>query len=240
MHFSTGKIFIKFRKIVNPRLLRYDKIYGSNTLQCFPKLDRKEKIMAISSKKSIKKLPKFIEEWLLVVQELRIWIDPPDEEAYRPYGALVFNLSQGLIQNMGVMQSTPTIKEIKKALFEGMLRTPSGSTQPPHRPENICMLDENLVEALAPLLEDLGIRSSHEQSQEIQELAADVFSELESHLASGPGLPGLLEQENISPELVGDLFNAAAEFYRAAPWVHLTNLQYLSIQVEPEKNLVTQ
>jgi hypothetical protein len=49
-----------------------------------------------------------------------------------------------------------------------------------------------------------------------------------------PEIPGLLSVEGVTPELAGELFAAATEFYRAAPWVRLYNVQCLAVRLATE------
>ncbi|OQY30910.1 MAG: hypothetical protein B6243_09375 [Anaerolineaceae bacterium 4572_5.2] len=180
---------------------------------------------------SLKKLPQQPESWFLAVQKLDIWITPPDEKAYQPYAMLVFNLDHNLLQGIDIFESAPTNEEIKEAFFASMRQSPPGSPQDPHRPHEVLFIDKDLLGALTPSLADIEIETSYDS---LEEFADEIFSGLAHSLQPNTQVPGLLEQKNISPELVGDLFNAAAEFYRAAPWIYLTNIQFLSVQVEPE------
>ena len=184
------------------------------------------------SRKSPLKLPQRQETWYLAVRELRIWITPPDEDPYRPYGALVVNLDQGIIQGFETYPSPPTPDQVIETLFEAMRNRPPGSSQRPYRPIQIHFEDENLIEAIAPALEEIGVSAVFQPAEEI---ADEILAEMAAHLMGGPAnIPGLLSQENVSPELVEALFDAAAQYYRTAPWVHLTNMQPLAIQVEPD------
>ena len=184
------------------------------------------------SRKSPLKLPQRQETWYLAVRELRIWITPPDEDPYRPYGALVVNLDQGIIQGFETYPSPPTPDQVIETLFEAMRNRPPGSSQRPHRPKQIHFEDEILIEAMASALEGIGVSAALQPAEEI---ADEILAEMAAHLMGGPAvIPGLLSQEDVSPELIEVLFDAAAQYYRAAPWVHLTNMQPLAIQVEPE------
>jgi len=182
--------------------------------------------------KSPSTLPQRQDTWYLAARELRIWITPPDEEPYRPYGALVVNFDQGLIQRLDTFPSRPTPDQVLETLFEAIRNQPPGNSSRPHRPREIHFEDENLFKAVASALEDIGVLAVFQPAEEI---ADEIFSEMEVHLKAGPvAIPGLLSQEGVTPALVEALFDAAAQYYHAAPWVHLTNMQPLAIQVEPE------
>jgi tetratricopeptide (TPR) repeat protein len=183
-------------------------------------------------RKSPSKLPQHQETWYLAVRELRLWITPPDEEPYRPYGALVVNLDQGLVQGLSTFPSPPTPDQVIEKLFEAMMSQPPGTGQEPHRPKQVHFEDQNLMRSLASALEDVGVSAVFQPAEEI---ADEILSEMEAHLAGErPSISGLLDQKGVAPKQIEALFEAAAQYYRAAPWVHLTNMQPLAIQVEPE------
>jgi len=182
--------------------------------------------------KSPLKLPQRQEIWYLAVRELRVWITPPDEEPYRPFGSLVVNLDQGIIQGFETYPSPPTPDQVIETLFDKMRNQPSGVSQRPHRPKQIHFEDKILYEAMASALEEIGVSAVFRPAEEI---ADEILSDLAVHLMGGPAeIPGLLSQEGVAPAQVEALFEAAAQYYRAAPWVHLTNIQPLAIQVASE------
>jgi len=184
------------------------------------------------SHKSPLKLPQRQETWYLAVRELRIWITPQDEEPSQPYVALVMNLDQGLIQSFDTYPSHPTPDQVIETLFEAMRSQPPGSSQKPHRPKQIHFEDEILMESMALALEEIGISSKFKPEIEMVD---EILAEMTEHLMGGQAdFPGLLSQKDVTPEIIEALFDAAALYYRAAPWVHLTNMQPLAIQVEPE------
>ena len=184
------------------------------------------------SRKSPSKLPQHQETWYLAVRKLRIWITPPDEEPYRPYGALIVNLDQGIVQGFETYPFPPDSDQIIETLFEAMRNQPPGISQKPHRPKQIHFEDDTLIEAAASALEEIGVSAAFQPAEEI---ADEILAEMAAHMMGGPAeIPGLLSQKDVTPELVEALFDAAAQYYRAAPWVHLTNMQPLAIQVEPE------
>jgi tetratricopeptide (TPR) repeat protein len=182
--------------------------------------------------KSPSKLPQRLETWYVAVKKLQVWITPEDESPYQPYGALILNMDQQFIQGFNVYPASPAPQELLEALFEAMTSRPTGSTQRPHRPKKVQFQSGDLAESIISALEEIGIQVAFEPMPEI---AAEIFADMEEHLGGRPPLPGLLSGRGVTPELVGDFFDAAAQFYRAAPWVHLTNRQPLAIRVGKEK-----
>ena len=181
---------------------------------------------------SLLKLPQHQESWYLAVRKLRIWITPPDEPPYRPYGIFAVNLAQGYIQGFEIIPLEPNTDQIIEDLAKILSNQPENLPYKPHRPMEIHFEDDQLRKTLSPLLEEIGIAAVFQPDEE---LADDVVWEMGAEVMGGSAsIPGLLSVKGVTPELVGALFDAAADFYRAEPWIHLTNLQPLSIQVEPE------
>lgn len=188
--------------------------------------------MSPSKNKSPHDLPQRSDTWYLAVRQLRAWVTSPDENPQRPYLLLVVNLLDGMLQTATTFLEEPTFDDITNTLFEAMTTQHPGSDFKPHRPKHIHLEDENLVAPLSQALSDLSISVSHHPQKDMLDA---ILASFEEYLdGEKPQIPGLLSQENVPPELVADLFEAAAEYFRAEPWIHLTNLQPLAIRVEPD------
>jgi tetratricopeptide (TPR) repeat protein len=177
-------------------------------------------------------LPQQPETWHVAVRQLRIWITPPDEEPSRPFVALIFSLDTGVLQKLEVVQGYPTPQHMLEILFQATRESPQGVDQQPHRPTTIQFEDASMAEALAPELEKIGVGTQHYL---LTEVVDELVHDLELYMRGGPELPGLLSTQGVTPDLAGGMFAAAAEFYRAAPWMHLTDQQILAVRVAPER-----
>ncbi|MCC7354188.1 MAG: hypothetical protein IT330_10560, partial [Anaerolineae bacterium] len=178
-------------------------------------------------------LPQQPETWHVVVHYLRTWIAPPDEDPWRPYVILALSMDTGILYAAQVTQNHPTPAEILDILSQCMKKPPKGTRQKPHRPTQIQFEDAALAEALTSPLAGIGIAAQqHPRPEGIDTLIRDM----ELHMREGaPELPALLSVKGATPELVGGLFAAAAEFYRAAPWIQLTDEDVLAVRVAPSQ-----
>ncbi len=184
------------------------------------------------SRRSPGDLPQLAETWHVTIRKLRVWIAPPDEDPWQPYIVVTLNLNMGMLQTLESIANLPTSEELLKILLGAMRKPPRQTRQKPHRPAQIQLEDAALVAALSPELAKIGVAVQHYAHLEgIDELVAD----LEEHMRGGPEHPGLLSVKGVTPELVRGLFAAAAEFYRAAPWAHLSDQQTLAVRVASEK-----
>lgn len=189
------------------------------------------------TQKPLDQYPQRLETWLCVSRRIRAWITPPDEDPYRPCLTLIFNLDKGLVQAFEMFAATPSPEEILEVIFEAIRTRAPGSNQRPHRPKQIHFENESLIEPLRLALDEIDVSISHHPHDDI---ADEIIADLETHMYEGkPDAPGLLSGEGVTPELVADLFSAAADFYRAAPWVSLTNMQPLAIKMEGDSEAQT-
>jgi tetratricopeptide (TPR) repeat protein len=184
------------------------------------------------SRRSPGDLPQQSETWYVAVRHLRIWITPPDEDPSRPFAVLILNLDTGILQKLEATPDYPAPEPMLKMLFQSMKEPPEGTGQKPHRPTEVLFEDPALVAALSPELEKIGVNVGQHL---LPEVVDELVHDLELSLRGKPENPGLLSVKGVTPELVGGMFAAAAEFYRAAPWMHLSDQQTLAVQVLPER-----
>jgi len=188
--------------------------------------------MPKSSIAQIKALPAADEHWLVVIHRMRLWITPPDEAPSRPYGLFIFVLENGYALGSDLTPTVPTTDEVQTALFKAM-RKPPAASGPARRPAGIALADENLARELQPALDEIGVQMAVMPGYPPE--VDDILREFEAHMNGSPEPPGLLSVKGVTPEFVAHLFAAAAEFYRARPWVALSNEQTLAVRVSPER-----
>ncbi len=174
-------------------------------------------------------LPQHQDVWHAFVVHLRTWITEPDKKPVRPFGLLILNLTDGTVVNAEIAE-TPTPDWVRKTIMASITRP--GHGRRPYRPRRITLANPDWIPALTPALADIGVEC---QQMDTPDEAHQIVAELESHMRGGhPEVPGLLSVQGVTPELVGELFAAAAEFHRAAPWVKLVNAQALAIRLSTE------
>ncbi len=186
----------------------------------------------IRRKKTPDQLPQKPEIWQVAFRELRTWIVPPDEEPYRPFGMLVLNLTREMIQGLKLFEFEPEPDEVATQLMEVIRHPEKHVSRKGYRPKEIRFDNEHMAEALKERFAAWGIRLT---VAPLVEVAGHIFNDFEEHLRGGPDIPGLLSVPGVTPELIGDLFEAAAALYRAAPWERISDEHTFAITVPPEK-----
>ena len=191
------------------------------------------------SRRTIAHLPQTSETWQIAVAKLRAWTLASDGRPFRPHAVFVFDLSDGVVINTELLEPSRMPGGVADVLLKGM-RKPLPGSGSPRRPALI-IVSPDLVEPIVSAL------AQHEIEMTLQEgLPPEEFTQLirglEAHLRGDEvEHPGLLSVKGVTPELVGGLFAAAAEFYRAAPWVQLTNSHILAVRhpAEPKPRFVS-
>ncbi len=153
------------------------------------------------------------ETWECSARLARAWITPPDQEPYRPYIVMVTSKA-GMIRFSEILEEQPGPAEVINTLAKAM-RYPIPGSGGKRRPSTIEIDDKEMIEMVAPQMEQVNIRCKYRRNLRELERALksmDDFMETESPIA------GLLETPGVTPFMIRGLFKSAASFYRAAPW----------------------
>ncbi len=140
----------------------------------------------------------------------------------RPYLTLLVSLEQEQILNLEFSHDAPDIEALTSLLWQTMLKPDRELRQPPHRPQTILCDQEALVGPLSAPLSEIGVEVQYEAASELLDQIAAM---VEDEFGEDSDRPGLLSIPDSSPELLGRLFEAAAEAYRQEPWIYLSTEQ---------------
>lgn len=160
------------------------------------------------------------EVWQGGVVRLPMWVDnpaDPDGPAFRPSGVLWVSLRTGLVHLDLAPEGEQATSDLALAVFlEFGLKWAKGLEG---RPSRVEVRDAGLRDALAGPLATLDT-----EVMLVDDLGAvrEALHNLEAH-ATGERLPGLLESTGISVDRLRAFASAAAGFFVARPWDHLTN-----------------
>jgi tetratricopeptide (TPR) repeat protein len=151
------------------------------------------------------------EVWQTDVRRLPTWVEN-EGNPQRPWGAIVANRSEDLI----LAQDLSLEKIDAPRLWEMIVRSVARpSVGQPHRPGTVEVRCEEFQRVLGPRLEPHGINCVLQEKLDQLDF---IYKELGDHLA-GRELPAaLLDVPGVKPEQVHGFFEAAAGFYRRAPW----------------------
>ncbi|HKQ56390.1 MAG TPA: hypothetical protein VJY35_00865 [Candidatus Eisenbacteria bacterium] len=158
------------------------------------------------------RLPTIADTWQLAIVRLPKWVKESDGPAYRPRIALCLSETFGLL---GASKPFERGEEDDRAALEA-IRSLALIRDVRARPERIAVRDARLVEALRSMLVDQRIGIDLAESLP---LVDDAYRHMVDSMAGPAGRASILD--GVEVERARSFADAAASFYRAAPWNHL-------------------
>jgi hypothetical protein len=156
-------------------------------------------------------LPQQDDVWQADVRPLPTWTRGEGGEMVRPYVILVISRSNDLVLAHQVVEAVPGPDHLWDMLVSAMRHPAAGK---PHRPTEIQLRTGEALQGLKPHLEEIGVQPV--QGDELDHLDA-IFGGLSERAGVGRE-PGLLDVPGVTPQRAGSFFEAAASFFRQAPW----------------------
>jgi tetratricopeptide (TPR) repeat protein len=179
---------------------------------------------------NLNELPQYQETWHLGIRELKLGLSTDPAGLAYPV-MILLNWDTRNIQAFEVFAGEPKSQDALEFIQNTISKPSEDLSQPPHRPKHLLLEDEKLGDTLQPALKNLGI---HVQITDRLEIIDQIVNAMEHEIrATLIDIPGLLTAEGVTSDLVGDVFEAAAEFYRAKPWEALADNQPLKVKILP-------
>lgn len=161
-------------------------------------------------KKRLSRLPQIFDIWEVDCRQTGSRIEE-DGDLINPWLVLVASTSSGLIMSQKLSVEPPTVDSVWDVVADAMQEPHAG---PRHRPTEIQMPSDELWGEISDHLDDIGVTASMVDELETMD---ELFAELKESMNS-EGPPGLLDIPGVTRDLVAAYCNAAADFYRKAPW----------------------
>ncbi len=178
---------------------------------------------------ALNQLPLLDDTWLIGTPRLRTWVKEKGAKLVRPYLILIASSGTGLVCGSDIVKAPPTASQVRDVLFKTMQHPPRELGKA-CRPRALALGDHAMVEPLHELLAQAGLEADVLPAEFSDEFY-DIVRDLEEHLRGGvEDQPAMLDVSGVTPELLRGVYAAAAEFYRAAPWVQLSNYQVLAVR----------
>ena len=168
------------------------------------------------------------EIWECTARRARTWITPPDRDPYRPYIVLIVS-QHGKVRGTEIFELEPAPSEIIGALAKAMCHPVPGSGGK-RRPTSIHVDDADLATTLAPELREVGVNCQFRHTlREVEE----ALEALEQSFGYEERIASLLDTPGVTPFMVQGFFEAAASFYREAPWRWVDDANPIEIRYPP-------
>jgi tetratricopeptide (TPR) repeat protein len=165
------------------------------------------------------------EIWQADVRLLPAWINVGGQP-HRPWVTLVANVTDDLILATDLDGQAPEPNGLWRALQSAIERPAAGA---PHRPGVVQLTSPEHHERIEPRLRAAGVRCVLADRLEEMDFIAE---DLATHMAGPARLKPILDSPAVTLEQVGSFFDAAADFYRAAPWRDIPGDTPIKIECE--------
>ncbi len=172
----------------------------------------------------LKRLPQPFDIWQADFRPLASLLED-EGRLVQPWAILVASQSSGLIMAQAIAIEPPSSARVWDVLAQAMSDPPADR---PHRPAQVQVRPNPTWDALRPHMGKIGIACV--ESDEL-ELIDSLYESLTEHL-TGNERPGLLEMPGLTPQRVGRFYQAAAEFYRRAPWKSLGYEEAIRVETD--------
>jgi hypothetical protein len=180
-----------------------------------------------------RKLPQTDATWECAARKTRSWVDDGKNAPYRPPIVMVIERESHLILANDMAERTIDADRVLQTLLNAIVRPMGGMMQlasqlmPPARPAQILFEDEAIVQALQPILAELGIRVAHATSLPAVD---DALQEMQHFLHPGQQVPPVVQTVDADAPMLMEFFETADRFYRAEPWEQLWNGDIIEVR----------
>lgn len=185
------------------------------------------------AKKSVdpSQLPQTDESWFVCLRPVSL--DLKDGPA-RPTALILVNLTAEHILQLDIYETPPDASLVRERLLQTMRRPEHGDLTP-RRPQAVQFEQADLLERVAPALQTIQVAAGQGKAPALVDA---LLAELSGAFGAGQAEPqGLLSVPGTSPKMIAGLFEAAAEFYRQAPWRRIADYQTLAVTMDPPGEL---
>lgn len=175
--------------------------------------------------KRLKALPRQGDEvWQGGLVRMPVWVTGEGPEPYRPVIAIWVAVRADLVHAGEALRPDEVDPAAAvEALIEFALRSEFGG----YRPGRVEVADAELAERLG-FLGEVGVEVRVVERLEAVDRVLQAMMEFGAD--GGPPIPGPLDAEGVTVPRMGCFAEAAAAFYRAAPWQHLTDVDLVEIE----------
>jgi len=172
------------------------------------------------------------EVWQGGIVRMPAWVEKgPDGKPYRPWGAFWVSLWSGRVnQKMNTETGANDPALLLEALLEfGLDRKLAGC-----RPSRVEVANEELATYLRNALADAGVVVT--VTKELGALK-EVLAHLGGHMRGKPVPPNAMDGSGVTLERMRTFASAAHDFYRVAPWRHLSDEDLVHVESQIAKGL---
>lgn len=166
------------------------------------------------AKVRLNRLPQTFDIWQVDFRRIPTLVKSSSGELVQPWMTFVASSTTGAFLAQSMTENPPSSATVWDAVVQGM-RVPMQDE--PHRPTQLEILPGPVWDELRPHLDAIGVDCT--EADEMHLIDA-LIEDMKNFLAKDKP-PGLLDMPGMTADRVGRFYQAAAEFYRRAPWKSL-------------------
>jgi tetratricopeptide (TPR) repeat protein len=151
------------------------------------------------------------ESWQADVRRLPGWLEQAGE-LRRPWASLVTSRDEHMVLTQNLTMDPPPDPWIWKNVVDAIHRPLMGE---PHRPAIVEVSSDAFQQVLYDRLDAIGVRCV--VADELEQID-EIFRQLGKFLSGGKASPPLVEVPGVRLDDIRGFYEAAADYYRAAPW----------------------
>ena len=151
------------------------------------------------------------ESWQANVRRLPGWLEQAGE-LRRPWASLVTSRDEHMVLTQNLTMDPPPDPWIWKNVVDAIHRPLMGE---PHRPAIVEVSSDAFQQVLYDRLDAIGVRCV--VADELEQID-EIFRQLGKFLSGGKASPPLVEVPGVRLDDIRGFYEAAADYYRAAPW----------------------
>lgn len=177
---------------------------------------------------NLSKLPQKSSTWHVCIRKLGFKTPGEGGGEVYPYVVVVVDLTLELFLAMEPFEKRPGAAQVQEVLFKAMQQPADGKKIRPYRPVRVEFEQPEILHDLSPALWEIEVAASAGQPAAIID---EVIEGLNQVLGGQqPVIPGLLSIPGMTPKAAERLFDAAATFFKVAPWAILSARDTLRVK----------
>lgn len=177
------------------------------------------------AKVRLRRLPQPFDIWQVDFRRIPTLVQSDDGGLVQPWMTFVASPTTGVLLAQSMTVDPPSSARIWDVLVQAM-REPNPDE--PHRPTQLEIFPGPVWDELRPHLDAIGVDC--EEADELQLIDA-LLEDLKRFLAKDQP-PGLLDMPGMTADRVGRFYQAAAGFYRRAPWRSLGYEEAIRVETD--------
>lgn len=167
--------------------------------------------------------------WYVFYGQLRAWMINEDEKLVRPYAFVILDQNSHAFLDGDLFNHKPTAEDALEFIVDTMVGSKTARSAAAGRPNKIDFEQDELAAALSKQLAEMGIASQFAPNRLLSSELLNAYSQ--DIRESEYEIEGMSSEKGVTPAVLREFYQAAAEFFRAEPWIYLADENVLVVTI---------